>query len=220
VAYIDKFVQADTDQFNIKGRKTILSYTLPTDAFSSVITVKDKAGNIVGTFNGGTAKGANSLAWDGKNLDGTEMEEGDYDFTVEAKNALGDAITASDLAHNKQPGAAILAYNLPRKAETATVSITDATGKVLASFEGKTAAGENKIAWDGKDSNGNVVPDGEYKFNIKAKDDKGVDITAQTLVTDLVTQVDLHGDSTTLYLDKIQVDLGKVISIKSGYAKI
>jgi len=59
--------------------------------------------------------------------------------------------------------------DLPSTAEGLTVEILDAQGNVVRSMEAPgRSAGVHDLAWDGKDGNGNAVPDGDYAFRVTA----------------------------------------------------
>jgi flagellar basal-body rod modification protein FlgD len=58
---------------------------------------------------------------------------------------------------------------LESKADKVTLTIKDATGKVVDVKElGEQAAGNTYFAWDGKDADGNKLADGNYTFTVDA----------------------------------------------------
>jgi flagellar basal-body rod modification protein FlgD len=69
-----------------------------------------------------------------------------------------------------QNGTAMMSYNLDDAAKSVTVSVQDTKGDVIGTIEGTTTKGLNRIAWDGKLSDGTAAPDGVYKFVLTAKD--------------------------------------------------
>ena len=121
-------------------------------------------------------------------------------------------------------GTPILSYNLPAQASSVTVAITDESGRVIymkdVTAGGNSATVEHAIAWDGKDSSGNIVATGKYKVNITAKDTNGKDITATTTVTDLVTEVAMVDGEVQLSLGDVKVPASSVKSIKGLYASV
>lgn len=72
-----------------------------------------------------------------------------------------------------QNGQALLAYDLPSKAQTVAISVQDSKGKVIATVDGAANKGMNRVAWDGKLDSGEVAKDGVYKFVLTAKDSSG-----------------------------------------------
>lgn len=66
-------------------------------------------------------------------------------------------------------GQAVAGLVLDSAAESVTVTIKDAAGKVVQTQElGAQAAGSMFFGWDGKDGDGNVLPDGSYTYSVEA----------------------------------------------------
>ena len=59
------------------------------------IDIKDASGKVVKTLSGGTASGLSTVSWDGTDSDGKPAQYGEYTFTVNATNADGEAIAAT-----------------------------------------------------------------------------------------------------------------------------
>lgn len=76
------------------------------------------------------------------------------------------------VAGNKLPLAssqAVGAIQLESKADKVTLTIKDSAGKIVQTTElGEQAAGNSYFAWDGKDSSGKVLADGDYSFTVDA----------------------------------------------------
>jgi len=72
-----------------------------------------------------------------------------------------------------QGGTGLLAYNLPSNVSSVSLAIQDSSGKTVATIEGPTEQGLNRIAWDGQQSNGVTATDGVYKFVLTAKNGSG-----------------------------------------------
>jgi flagellar basal-body rod modification protein FlgD len=93
------------------------------------------------------------------------------------------------VAGNKLPLAssqAVGAIQLESKADKVTLTIKDSAGKIVQTTElGEQAAGNSYFAWDGKDSSGTVLADGNYTFSVDAKtsDGKAVKVTAMQVGT-------------------------------------
>lgn len=74
----------------------------------------------------------------------------------------GDSITLAS-------GQGVMGLQLADGADSVTVSIKDANGKVVSSMDvGPHAAGTWPLSWDGTDGSGNKVADGKYTFEVKA----------------------------------------------------
>lgn len=64
---------------------------------------------------------------------------------------------------------AVAGASLDSKADKVTLTIKDASGKVVQTEElGAKDAGSFYFAWDGKDADGNVMKDGNYTFTVEA----------------------------------------------------
>jgi flagellar basal-body rod modification protein FlgD len=65
-------------------------------------------------------------------------------------------------------GAAKISYGLDDTAAQTTISIVDASGRVVRTVSGATGAGRHEFSWDGLDDNGNQLADGVYNFSVTA----------------------------------------------------
>ncbi|NML43435.1 flagellar hook assembly protein FlgD [Ramlibacter sp. G-1-2-2] len=81
-----------------------------------------------------------------------------------------------------QNGSAAGGVSLAADADTVKVDVLDPAGQVLRSISlGKSSAGVRSFTWDGKDSSGNAVADGNWQMRVTATaNGKAVDATALT----------------------------------------
>jgi|CXWL01.1.fsa_nt_gi flagellar basal-body rod modification protein FlgD len=71
-------------------------------------------------------------------------------------------------------GPAKLTYALEREATTVRVTIQDKQGKALRILDlGIQSAGKQEVQWDGRNQNGQLMPNGTYQYQVLAKDAKG-----------------------------------------------
>ena len=113
-----------------------------------------------------------------------------------------------------QDGEGKFEYTLDNNAEMCTIAITDDSGKIVHSIVGNTDVGTYLHEWDGKDSQGEQLPDGKYKLSITALSlQEGQ--TVNTTITSFgkVNSITNDGNSTLLGLDDMTIDVGKVISV-------
>lgn len=110
------------------------------------------------------------------------------------------------VAGNKLPLAssqAVGAIQLESKADKVTLTIKDSAGKIIQTTElGEQAAGNSYFAWDGKDSSGKVLADGDYSFTVDATL-AGKAVKATTMQVGTVSAVVRSGTS-------FKLDLGKM----------
>jgi flagellar basal-body rod modification protein FlgD len=104
-------------------------------------------------------------------------------------------------------------YNLKTMAATAQLSVSDSTGKTVFTGTGDTAAGNNTFTWDGKDTNGNQLPDGPYKLTVTAADSAGNAVTNTVVSVGTVTQIDMTGSAPQLIVGNMEVGLGDIATV-------
>ncbi|WP_293764546.1 flagellar hook capping FlgD N-terminal domain-containing protein [uncultured Aquitalea sp.] len=94
-----------------------------------------------------------------------------------------------------------------------SVSIKDANGNVVDTVNVKSpSAGYNAFEWDGKDSNGNALPDGKYTFSVSTGSTSSVTATAYANQT--VSAVSwVSGSPQLIMKDGTKVALGDVAQL-------
>ncbi|MDP3539386.1 MAG: flagellar hook assembly protein FlgD [Azonexus sp.] len=86
-------------------------------------------------------------------------------------------------------GQAVGAMQLQSNADKVTLTISDSTGKAVQVKElGEQAAGNSYFAWDGKDSSGKALADGNYTFAVSASS-AGKPVTATAMQVGTVSAV-------------------------------
>ena len=91
---IDKDVQAFGNQVAVvDGEATATEFTLTDAAEICIVEIYDAAGRLVRTVDMGyQAAGTHELAWDGRNFNDDQVDDGAYSYRVDALNALGGQI--------------------------------------------------------------------------------------------------------------------------------
>lgn len=114
-------------------------------------------------------------------------------------------------------GDVTLHYDAAAPVSSGTVTVTDETGKVVATFDlGAAEQGEGTIVWDGKDLNGQPVPAGEYSFSIEATGADGESVDVTTLVVGTITEMDYATGVPQPAIEGVPVDLAAIVRITSG----
>ncbi len=73
-----------------------MGYTLAGDASSVKVSVLDSTGRVIRSLDmGAQAAGARQVTWDGKDQNGQAMPTGTYQFSVTAKDLLGNTVGAT-----------------------------------------------------------------------------------------------------------------------------
>ncbi len=119
----------------------------------------------------------------------------------------------SDFAHDGEADAA-LAFELEAPAHNVYLSIYDATGGFVSSFEcGSKAAGRQTAPWDGKDSDGNPMPPGDYRFEAMAVSAGGEELGVRALSSGRVDGVAFADGQAVLKIGRREVAMKDVIEV-------
>ncbi|HET6566883.1 MAG TPA: FlgD immunoglobulin-like domain containing protein, partial [Rhodothermales bacterium] len=133
-----------------------------------------------------------------------------------ATGLIGKEIVAED-NHVTLTGSekATIGFDLTSAASEATVSIKDANGRLVRTLTAKGAdSGANSMTWDGRDTNGNALPEGTYTFEVKATDANGDEIAATPNLKGTVDRVTFGQDGVLLWMGTNSVSLGSVKSVQ------
>ncbi len=122
-------------------------------------------------------------------------------------DALGDTLQLTE-------GATLnWAYASDQVAESTTINITDESGKLVFTTEGEISSGRHEFTWDGKDNNGNDLPDGLYTLEVASLDSDGATIPVATSITGIVTSVTLAGDQPVLAFGGVSAPLSDILTV-------
>lgn len=127
---------------------------------------------------------------------------------------IGKQIEAAGDVGALQGGKAMFAYYLEREADQVQITIKNAAGDIVRTVNGTELAGRNQYQWDGKNAQGEQLPDGTYKIEVKAVDANNNEILSKTYTTGIVTSVDTANGQVYLSFGDISVPLESVISIR------
>jgi len=102
---------------------------------------------------------------------------------------------------------------LPVSSSNVYVNVYDSTGSLVTRVElGEQAAGNVSFIWDGKDSDGNVVPPGTYKFEAQA--------TYGNETKGLYTLLPANVDSVTLGGSELMLNLAGLGSVPLSQVQV
>jgi flagellar basal-body rod modification protein FlgD len=112
----------------------------------------------------------------------------------------GSTLTTQTPADGEEPAAQAFAVQLPGTASEVSIKIVDASGKTVRTIDAGTLnEGVNAITWDGKDDLGQVVPAGQYSFDVAATNG-GSTVSATALTFAQVAAVKQGTSGVTLEL--------------------
>ncbi|HHO51814.1 MAG TPA: flagellar hook assembly protein FlgD [Deltaproteobacteria bacterium] len=93
----DVVALGDTVHLDESGSES-LHFEAASSFSQATITLTDESGRVVQTLEiGGRDAGAFEVEWDGTDLDGQRLEEGDYTFSIEATDADGQPVAVDTL---------------------------------------------------------------------------------------------------------------------------
>ena len=84
----------------------------------------------------------------------------DASFAAAIVGFIGTQVEAESNQIPLQDGKAEMTYTLSQNAKSATIAINDSDGNIISLQTLDNSAGEHEFIWDGKDQDGNTVPDG------------------------------------------------------------
>ena len=135
----------------------------------------------------------------------------------EAVALIGKQIIAAGNTIQLDNGAAVACnFELAGGASAVAVNIYDANGNFMRTFEGGAlSAGAHALEWDGKDSEGNSVPDGAYTFEVLAVDYNNQMVNATTFTTGNVSGIVFRNNLTYLVTGSQEISIGDVIKVST-----
>ncbi len=132
-----------------------------------------------------------------------------------AVNYIGRSVVMTNGMGSLSGGTVDWTYNQAATSAGTTLTVKNAAGQVVYSTSGGTAAGNNDFTWNGQDSNGNQLPDGQYTLSVSATASDGSAITSSIASKALVTAVDTSGSAPQLVLGAMEIPLSDVSLVGS-----
>jgi flagellar basal-body rod modification protein FlgD len=145
----------------------------------------------------------------------TLISQGASNAAAVTTGYLGKKVSIVNGNASLSGGAANWTYNLATAAASNTLSITDANGKTVYTGAGETTSGNHAFAWDGKDGNGNQLPDGSYKLTVTAADAASGAVASTVASAGVVSQIDMTGATPHLIIGNMQVGLGDIAAVSN-----
>jgi len=121
--------------------------------------------------------------------------------------ALGDSVTLNDSSVD-------IYYQLKGDAASVDVAILNSKGTLVRQLEtGSGSVGENIITWDGRDNDGNALPQGNYTFTVTAERGDGTTVSVDTLLRGVVEEIEYENGAPFLLVGGQRVSMGAVVSV-------
>lgn len=119
----------------------------------------------------------------------------------------GDQITLSG-------GSAGFKYALSDSSSATVIQILDDNGVAKRTLSGKLQAGTHSLTWDGKDDDGNSLPDGNYSVVVAATKADNTKVNVTTTTYGLVTGAETTDSGNVLLVGDKKLDLSSILSIR------
>jgi flagellar basal-body rod modification protein FlgD len=136
-----------------------------------------------------------------------------------AVSLIGKDVSAVSGDAQLSNGKADWVYKLKLDAADTKIEVLNAKGAVVhveAATDNK--AGDHAYSWNGKDMNGNKLPDGPYTLRVTAKDSTGTAVTSTTYVQGRVTGVEQLDGVTYITVNGGKISWDTVTSVKEPAA--
>jgi flagellar basal-body rod modification protein FlgD len=117
---------------------------------------------------------------------------------TQAAGLIGKTVEVSGSQFNLGSGSAAMNLNLNANANV-TLTVTNAAGQVVSILpQGNLSSGSNTLTWNGRDANGNQLPDGMYKVAVSAMGAGGSQVSNTCSYGVKVTGVSLQNGAVSL----------------------
>jgi len=136
-----------------------------------------------------------------------------------AVSLIGKDVTAVSDDAQLSNGKADWLYKLKLDAADTKIEVLNAKGAIVhveAATDNK--AGDHAFSWNGKDMNGNNLPDGPYTLRVTAKDSTGTAVTSTNYVQGRVTGVEQLDGVTYITVNGGKIGWNTVTSVKEPAA--
>ena len=133
-----------------------------------------------------------------------------------AVGLIGKTVDAVGDTTELKGGQANWSYDLASTASSATITVSNDAGRVVWSGAATDlTSGSHDFSWDGKDANGQTLPDGQYKIKVAAVGPDGKAITAATYVRGVVTSIEQSDGDSLVAIGKTKLPLSAVTKVSA-----
>jgi len=135
---------------------------------------------------------------------------------IQSSGFIGKTVTATGSMFGVNGGNPDpIRFDMVNDADSVYIQIYDNFGGFVTDIQaGARQAGEQQVAWDGRDSNGAAVADGPYTFTVMAMNADGAIVNSNSYTTGIVTGVDYKTGATNLLINDREVPISSVVRIE------
>ncbi len=107
-----------------------------------------------------------------------------------------------------------MGYNITGNPGSVTVNIYDENGTLVRTIEdAPSSSGDNKLSWDFTDNDGNRLPEGNYTFEVDAKDNAGENLDVSLFKYGTIDGVKFTENGTVLLVGGVEYSLSEISEI-------
>lgn len=108
-----------------------------------------------------------------------------------------------------------LQYTLAADSAKVQINVLDQAGNVIRTVEASgQKAGSQQLTWNGKDAQGKVLPEGDYRFTVSAQDKAGNSVGVEALLKGTVEGITYDGNHPYLVVGGNRVEITALTNIK------
>ena len=146
----------------------------------------------------------------------TLITQGQGQGSAVATSYLGKQVTITNGQAPLTDGTATWNYTLGTTAASTILTVTNANGQAVYTGAGETGAGSQTFTWNGKDNNGNQLPDGAYTLSATAKDQGGSAVTTSVSSTGTVNEIDMTGATPQLVIGPLKIGISQIADVQNA----
>ncbi len=146
--------------------------------------------------------------------------DANYLLTQSINNTLTSTLIGKDVKlsggniTNSGQDSIPLGYNITGNPNTVSVNIYDENGTLVRTIDSApSSSGENKLSWDFADNDGNRLPDGNYTFEVDAKDSSGESLDTSLFKYGKIDGVKFTENGTVLLVGGVEYSLSEISEI-------
>lgn len=105
-------------------------------------------------------------------------------------------------------------YKLDGSADRVMLLVHDSTGEMIREINLESRAkGSHEFAWDGRDNDGDLMPNGNYSYNVFARTDGGEEVGVTVTKSGQVSMISFEGNDPLLKVNGEWVQAKEIIGI-------
>lgn len=126
---------------------------------------------------------------------------------------IGKNIEADGRESILQNSTASWNYELDEKSDSTALTIKDSNGQPVYTTSGATGTGQNSYAWDGKNNNGEILPDGAYSLEVTAVNSDDMPVNVSTTISGKVNAVEVAGGTLVLKIGDLDIPVASLVKV-------